>query len=253
MGDRIRFRIKSFFKRWYLWIWQLFLYVLFIIRDEYATRIIFKLGDKNWGKMVEVLLSFVPKNASGWGLLILCLSVISILIYDFFDTKEFRELKLQAQAIGTVKNRNNQDMEREAYIQVTNTGNKEFTCIAQLVKVARKPLRGRNYKEIDVNELNPVGNFLGWGKNGIDHTVLFPRVPKTIVLMRSHRNYRALAHRDEMCFMFPGYEKDLPPIEFGYYTIQVDFYYLDLENNKDKKFFTFDGKLKVDRNELKWI
>ena len=101
--------------------------------------------------------------------------------------------------------------------------------------------------------MNPAGNFLGWGKKGIDHTVLFPKIPITIVLLRSHRNYRTLAHRDEMCFMFPGYEMDLPTIEFGYYKIRVDFYYLDLDNNRDEMLFTFDGELKVDQNELKWI
>lgn len=88
MGERIKTRIKLLLKRWPYYILQLFLYIVFLIRDEIATDILFRYGSTSLGKAFIVLNSYLPKNITGWSLFILVLSIIAIIGYDFFDLRK---------------------------------------------------------------------------------------------------------------------------------------------------------------------
>lgn len=81
MRTRIGFRVRNFSKRWRYWILQFIGWVFSLIRDYYATQIIF-------GGTMSDLIGWFPKGLSGLALLVLVLSIIIILIYDFIDTKK---------------------------------------------------------------------------------------------------------------------------------------------------------------------
>jgi hypothetical protein len=90
MKKRILERVKTFLKRWRWWVLQAILYIVSLERDNIANATLSWFGSTYGGKMKNFILSSTPKDITGWSLLILVISVVSILAYDLFDVKKMR-------------------------------------------------------------------------------------------------------------------------------------------------------------------
>jgi hypothetical protein len=90
MVKRIQRQIRDFFKKWKYWVLQFLLWIILLIRDKYATDILSWIGEKygdRMEKIIEMLIRLLPKDVSGWALLILAVSIIGILLYDLWDVR----------------------------------------------------------------------------------------------------------------------------------------------------------------------
>ena len=85
---KTRRRIDLFFRRWYLWIPQLGIYILSLIRDAYATQFLFWAKDRYGGSMIEYLSNLVPNNLTEISLSILLVSIAIVVLYDFLTPQK---------------------------------------------------------------------------------------------------------------------------------------------------------------------
>lgn len=95
MGEGFGIRIKRFLRQWRLYVLQLFAWIVFLLRDHYATELILRYGKTPFGKIVAVINSYLPKNITDWSLIILTASILVIVVYDFIDWGKKRNDKLE--------------------------------------------------------------------------------------------------------------------------------------------------------------
>jgi len=90
MQKRIQQQITTFFKKWRIWTFTLVIWIIFLIRDYYATNILLWFGSK-YGEQIEELirgvLFLIPKDVSEWALLILVITIAGVLVYNIREER----------------------------------------------------------------------------------------------------------------------------------------------------------------------
>lgn len=128
MRNRIAFRIRNFSKRWRYWILQFIGWLLSLIRDYYATQIIF-------GGTVSDVIGWFPQGLSGLALLVLVLSIVIILIYDFIDTRkqpDLKQIKLANQCQLSYPDDDHLSKENYSFTWINESGSNLKNCFVLL-------------------------------------------------------------------------------------------------------------------------
>lgn len=283
MGKRIYQRIKSFTKRWYLWIPQFIWYLLLLERDNIVNLGLSWFGSNYGGKMKDFILLVAPKDLTGWSLLLLVVSIVLILIYDVWDTrkKDGRDKSnaldrpevplIEPLQIAQPETKREyyklrfipvielyDDEKRIATLQVESKSNVDVKCIAKLSKVifSTELDAVRKSKLNIIDKINPIGWFLGWGEESKEDETLDkdgkPSIIRLATVISSLYGDSYGSHMETYAsFVFCGSNISNPDWQRGFYKIELDFLRWNSENYI--KFSKFSGILKIDHNIVEWI
>lgn len=178
MEKRIRKHIIPIFKRWKIWIIQFIGWILSLIRDYYATKILEQLGNTYGGKLMEAIFQFIPKGASGWALLIFALTIFIVVIYELNEGRKIKPLTKNNKPIKLIPEK--KDLVYQMGVDVQKFGNQfnsisvgSFDDMMDQFVIARKTLNKildkrlpesnmlfNNYVEIQekIKKLNAMAN-----------------------------------------------------------------------------------------------
>ena len=229
-------------KRWFFWGWLLFfigltmtlIVALFSFWDTMQPYRHYLLGLWNGG--VKFILSPVVWLVFGiTGLLLIAVKRVRTRALE----QGYKLKIVPVQKIGDYPH-----YQHQAYIQVENVGTGKLTCVARLLQVTKVNLDAEErYRRIDVNELNPNGRYLGWGRNATWFEKLDESSPPTLVhLVDSAQGQRAK-------FLFAEFEES-PPIAGGVYRVHVEF--LRWKDGRYVKFSELEETLLVADDGLVW-
>jgi len=264
MRERIRQQIQAFFGKWRIWGTSFIIWIILLIRDKYATDILFWLGNQYGGKMEQIIktvISLVPKDVSGWALLLLAVTVCGVLVYNAWDVSRNKKTldsqtsyKLRTKSVIDGKEYSN--AKDYAGIRIENIGNDEIHCFARLIKftitkrrfVFKKYTGGPEIIPIDI--INPRGSYLQWDDDK-ESAVLKNGFPRTIRLID-----------DKVCLLFfesPSYYIIPDQVLDGWFRIEIEL--LKYQDNKFTRIKTIKDTLfvltiirngKIDGFHLKW-
>jgi hypothetical protein len=183
---------------------------------------------------------------SPYTLLVLVLIGLFAIIIRYWRIRQI-ESGYKVRTKGVVKPSSERGDFQEAKILVENTGNDKFICGARLISVVKKGLNEKEYQKVDVDEINPDGNFLDWGTDK-SYEEITKEVPKPVQLLISFRE--TYTYGKKMVFTFVKYSQP-QPLDWGYYKVKVNF--MRWGKNKWVYLDTFEGTIMITSQELKWM
>lgn len=156
-GAKVQGSLKESTRRKIFWIGVTFLIVGFVLTFIISILQIWSSYSSILNSVSNFVISFVS-SPRFWitVVLVVLLIVGSRRVLIWWIERSYKII-----AFGTV-NFDRRRGDKEVYIQVVNTGKRKFPCIAMPVSIIKKPLDGKTKEQI-IHDINPKGNYLGWG------------------------------------------------------------------------------------------